>query len=154
MASSSQRFAVLAVAIVAVLVVMVADASALAVPSQQREQIVTTTETYTIGGGGQGDTIIVMPFYVGQGLGNFDPESVTVVIGVNNTITWINEDQTAEHDIQFESAPPGATVPFYPTQPLAYGDAYSITLTVPGAYSYQCEFHFWMQGTIYVKAQS
>lgn len=81
---------------------------------------------------------------------NFSPQAITVVIGVNNTITWLNDDSTF-HTITFTSAPSGVS-PSSLTDPsnLLAGGSYSVTLTTPGTYQYHCTIHSWMRGTITV----
>jgi plastocyanin len=81
---------------------------------------------------------------------NFSPSSIKVVIGVNNTITWTNNDNAA-HTITFTSAPSGVSTSSL-TDPnnLNAGGTYSVTLTAPGTYQYHCTIHSWMQGTITV----
>jgi plastocyanin len=89
----------------------------------------------------------------------FSPDSVTVVIGVNNTVTWVNDD-AVEHTVTSLSVPDGAT-PFdsgklspgagMPWQSPA-GENFTQTFTVPGTYQYHCALHAWMSGTVVVKA--
>jgi plastocyanin len=81
---------------------------------------------------------------------NFNPLTVKVVIGANNTITWANGDSTT-HSITFTSAPSGVSLASL-TDPnnLNAGQSYTLTLTTPGTYQYHCTFHDWMHGTITV----
>jgi plastocyanin len=83
---------------------------------------------------------------------NFEPPTITVVVDVNNTVVWVDNDTTGAHDISILSAPVCADVP--PASPiLIYGSTYSATFTVPGTYRYECQFHAaWMTGTIVVEA--
>lgn len=101
--------------------------------------------------------IIIMPQGVGsdQSL-NFQPSTIHLVIGVNNTVEFMDEDTTAPHNVWFTSVPTGATNPntadsqtsFYQ---LNKGDSVTYTLTVAGTYDFECQFHSgWMQGTITV----
>jgi len=117
-------------------------------PTSGVTSYVTTTSEGTPGPG----VIVIIPYFVGQGYGNFEPANITVVVGVNNTITWINQDQTAQHDIYFSPLPAGAFIPNNPSPPIGYAHAYTVTLTVPGLYEYGCEYHFWMDGSIQVLA--
>jgi plastocyanin len=72
------------------------------------------------------------------------PDPVTVVIGVNNTITWTNNDSAPHtvtaNDGSFDS---GAMAP---TQ------TFTFTFDKPGTYTYHCVYHPWMVGTVVVKA--
>jgi FtsP/CotA-like multicopper oxidase with cupredoxin domain len=79
----------------------------------------------------------------------FSPSSITVVIGVNNTVIWTNNDDKppaeSEHTVtaidgSFDS---GGIFP---------GDSYSHTFTIPGTYYYHCALHPWMKGTVIVKS--
>ncbi len=71
------------------------------------------------------------------------PERITVVIGVNNTVTWKNVD-VSHHtvtgpDRSFESGninPDGS---------------YTHTFTSAGEYAYVCDYHPWMKATVVVK---
>ena len=97
-------------------------------------------------------TSIGIPSGTGKSNGglSFSPQTVTVVIGVNNTVTWANGD-TDTHSVIFSSAPSGVTLASL-TDPnnLKAGQSYTVTLTTPGTYQYYCQFHNWMKGTITV----
>ncbi|HKU49715.1 MAG TPA: plastocyanin/azurin family copper-binding protein [Nitrososphaera sp.] len=77
-----------------------------------------------------------------------DPEATTVVIGVNNTVQWINED-TVPHNVVSDSGL------FDSGEDLATGfimpeGGYSFTFTEQGRYGYHGEPNPWIQGTIIV----
>jgi len=94
---------------------------------------------------------IILPQGVGSNTAlNFEPAVVTVVIGVNNTILWVDEDSTAPHTVTSSSVPAGAKS--FNSGNLVQGDTYELNFTVPGVYKYYCIYHSWMQGTIIVKA--
>ena len=78
----------------------------------------------------------------------FYPNTVIVVIGVNNTVAWTNNDSVM-HTITSLSIPTGAHAFDEALDP---GSKYSLTLTVPGAYRYHCNIHPWMFGTVIVEA--
>ena len=81
---------------------------------------------------------------------SFEPQVVTVVIGVNNTVQWKNFDSVA-HTVTSTSVPSGAQ-PFGSASNLVEpGQAFTITFTVPGTYQYHCVIHPHMEGTIIVK---
>ncbi len=75
---------------------------------------------------------------------SFSPDQVNVVIGVNNTVTWVNDDNAAHtvtsRDGSFGSGNIGA------------GGVYTYTFTTPGTYRYYCAYHSWMVGTVVVEA--
>jgi plastocyanin len=89
----------------------------------------------------------------------YSPTTITVVIGVNNTVVWLNND-TAFHTVTGATGNPdtsfgsttclnGINAPCV-TSPSA--DTYQFTFTVPGTYHYHCIYHAWMQGEVIVKA--
>jgi plastocyanin len=82
----------------------------------------------------------------------FTPANVTVVVGVNNTIVWTNND-TVYHTVYFLSSkvPSGYTA--VNSTLIAAGATYGpLTFTVPGTYHYYCNLHPYMMGTITVLA--
>lgn len=113
-------------------------------PTPQAPSQTTTTGTSV-------SNVIVIP----QGAGgaqklNFSPSTLTVPSGT--TLTFMDEDNSAPHNVYFLSVPPGATNPNGSGPPiLTQGKSYNVTLTTPGTYTYECQFHpAWMQGTIIV----
>lgn len=72
----------------------------------------------------------------------YDPDNITVVIGINNTVIWTNNDNEAHtvtaSDGSFDSGNmnPGAT--------------FDYTFTTPGTYPYICTYHPWMHGYVTV----
>ena len=72
----------------------------------------------------------------------YDPDNITVVIGVNNTVIWTNNDNephtVTASDGSFDSGNinPGAT--------------FTYTFTTPGTYTYICTYHPWMHGYVTV----
>ena len=91
-----------------------------------------------------------------QGVGtnqnlNFNPASFTVVVGTNNTITFSDQDSTAPHNVYFTSMPSGANPNANAPAEMVKGNSFTVTLTVPGTYDYECQFHStWMMGVITV----
>jgi len=70
----------------------------------------------------------------------YKPETITVKAG--SKVTWVNNDvapHTATADDTFD------------TGNLEKGGSKAITLSKPGSYSYVCEFHAFMTGTVVVK---
>ena len=80
---------------------------------------------------------------------NFNPSSITVVIGKNNTIQFTNSD-SALHTVTFTSAPSGVSSSSISDSSLSAGSSFTITLTTAGTYQYHCSIHSWMSGTITV----
>lgn len=81
---------------------------------------------------------------------NFSPSTFTVTSGT--TVEFVDQDNSAPHNVYFTSVPAGATSPNGSGPPiLTLGSTYSVTLTTPGTYTFECQFHSaWMQGTITV----
>jgi plastocyanin len=78
----------------------------------------------------------------------YSPDKVTLVIGVNNTVTWTNDD-TAAHTVTTSSAPTGGS---FNSGNMNQGATYTCTFTTPGTYQYYCKYHSWMTGTILVES--
>jgi plastocyanin len=87
---------------------------------------------------------VVMPSGVGSNnnLG-FTPSTLTVVIGVNNTVTWLNRDQSI-HTVT-------ATDKSFDSGNILPGASFTYTFTTAGTYTYVCVYHSWMKGTVVVK---
>lgn len=68
----------------------------------------------------------------------FAPRNITVVLGMNNTIVWTNQD-SIYHTVYSKSVPAGA--PGFQSPPLAHGDTFQVTLNSTGVYDYYCSYH-------------
>ena len=84
---------------------------------------------------------------------NFDPSTLVLVIGVNNSVTWVNQD-TTDHTATFSVVPSGVTATSVSASDIPPGTSFGpVTFTVAGTYNYHCQFHpGWMRGTIIVKS--
>jgi len=80
---------------------------------------------------------------------SFEPINITIVIGVNNTIVFVNHDDQ-EHILESTAWPQnGQPFQFYSLPE----SSNALTFTTPGKYTYFCEWHpIWMDGTINVIA--
>ena len=76
----------------------------------------------------------------------FYPSTITVVLGVNNTVVWTNND-TSPHTV---TADDGS----FTSGNLAPGQTYSYTFGSAGTYHYHCTYHPWMVATVIVKSGS
>ncbi|MGI0017148.1 MAG: cupredoxin domain-containing protein [Nitrosotalea sp.] len=96
-------------------------------------------------------TVLIPPGSENQASHNtYSPNVVTVVIGINNTIRWVSQSQTAntivsdrpliQNGESFESD--GVIKP---------GQSYEFTFTEPGTFTYHTDPHPWMKGTVIVK---
>lgn len=86
-----------------------------------------------------------------SGAPGYSPATVTVTIGVNNTVTWTNNDAAA-HTVTSTSIPNGASA--FDSGIFSPGATFTQTFTVPGTYEYDCTLHSWMSGTVVVKASA
>lgn len=76
------------------------------------------------------------------------PVNITVTLGLNNTIEWINDDVSA-HTVTALIVPAGAT--YFDSGLVNSGKTFTVTLTIPGTYKYACVWHNWLAGVITVK---
>ena len=85
---------------------------------------------------------------------DFTPSTVVLVIGVNNSVTWVNQD-TTDHTATFTVVPSGVTAGSISAGDIPPGTSFGpVTFTVAGTYQYHCQFHpGWMRGTIIVKSK-
>ncbi len=89
---------------------------------------------------------VIMPSGVGSSQQlNFEPAVITLIIGLNNTVTFKNLDNgspahtVTARDNSFNS---GDIKP---------GNSWTHTFSAPGNYSYYCVYHSWMVGKVVVK---
>ena len=73
----------------------------------------------------------------------FSPDVVTVVIGVNNTVVWTNNDNVPH-------TATGSNFTAFDTGNIGPGSTGSFTFTKPGTYPYDCTYHLNMVGRIIV----
>jgi len=76
---------------------------------------------------------------------SFSPSSITVVIGVNNTVTWTNQDSVT-HTVTADNGSFGGSVPA--------GTTFTHTFTTAGVFAYHCSIHTYMKGTVKVLSES
>jgi plastocyanin len=98
----------------------------------------------------QGAPQVVIP----QGIGtnsdiHFQPQTLTVVIGVNNTIGWDDLDTTLPHVVSSVSVPPNSV---QWDLNMTGGNSYCVTLPTPGTYSYELRLPAVVGGIIQVKS--
>ena len=105
----------------------------------------TPTTTSTPAPGGPVVTILPLSGML-ENAPYYSPQVVTVVIGVNNTVTWVNNDDVPHtvtaSDGSFNSGNMNA------------GQSWTHMFTTPGTYNYYCTYHPWMKGTVIVLAAS
>jgi plastocyanin len=112
------------------------------------------------------NTVSTTPFNVTvtivNGSHNFDapqtyvPDVITVVVGYNSTVIWMNNDSQVHTVTANASSPDPAFNSFGPPSPSsAYnnvqpGSTVTFTFTRPGTYGYYCSYHSWMVGKVIV----
>jgi plastocyanin len=75
----------------------------------------------------------------------YSPQNIVVVIGVNNTVTWVSHS-LSEDTITSDTG-------LFNSGVLHPGQVWSHTFASPGTYEYSCAFHPWMKGTVTVVAE-
>jgi plastocyanin len=102
----------------------------------------------------QSTVVVSMPAGAGNpsGAPGYAPDTITIVIGVNNTVVWENNDTATNHNVTPKTQPTGGNWPTAGSGNMDPGAVYSFTFTVPGTYDYVCTYHSWMTGTVVVKA--
>jgi len=101
-----------------------------------------------------GSVSVSIPSGAGSSAANapgYSPDSITVVIGVNNTVVWTNDDGFP-HTVTSQSTPAGAAA--FDSGLMGPGDTFAEVFTVPGTYRYICTYHSWMSGTVVVEAST
>lgn len=98
--------------------------------------------TFIITRGNSSQVQITIPKGASLG-GNFTPGVVQVVIGINNTVMWINEDESAHTVTSLNGTFDSGLINQY--------SSFSYTFSSPGIYFYYCKPHPWMKGVIIVK---
>ena len=100
-----------------------------------------------LGGGTAAAGSVIMPQGVGSDTAlTYSPATVTLVIGVNDTITFTNKD-TSPHTVT-------ATDHSFDSGNMKPGDSWTHQFTTAGTYTYYCVYHSWMKGTIVVKSST
>lgn len=79
-----------------------------------------------------------------RGAPGYSPDKITVIIGVNNTVTWNNTD-TVPHTVTSFVGNGSLN-----SGNMLTGATYTYTFMTPGTYDYHCLYHAWMSGTVVV----
>ncbi len=106
----------------------------------------TSTSTSTAAAGSVAAVHVSMPAGAGMNTAGpgYSPASITVVIGVNNTVVWTNDD-SMPHTVT-------AVDKNFDSGNMNQGETFTYTFSTPGTYQYVCSYHPWMKGTVIVKA--
>jgi len=87
---------------------------------------------------------VTMPAGVGSSSAlNFSPSTITVYIGLNNTVIWQNLDSATHTVTGLNSSLSSGNI-----EP---GKIFNYTFTAAGTYTYHCIYHGWMMGKVIVK---
>ena len=90
---------------------------------------------------------VIIPAGAGENLHlGFEPAKIKVMIGVNNTIVWKNEDS------DWHTA--HSNIPEFNSGLIQAGDSFSHTFLRAGVYPYHCDPHPWMTGVVTVVGTS
>lgn len=94
----------------------------------------------------QGVTVDIMNGAAGNtNSPGYSPDLITVVIGMNSTVTWVNQDNVP-HTVT-------ATDKSFDSGNIDPGKTWSYTFTLPGTFTYYCTYHAqWMKGEVIVVA--
>ena len=96
-----------------------------------------------LAGGSVAPGTVIMPVGVGANTGlSFTPPTVTVVIGVNSSLTFVNKDSVV-HTVT-------ATDKSFNSGDIQPGQSFTYNFTSPGTFTYYCVYHSWMKGTVKV----
>jgi plastocyanin len=137
-----------AVVIILALIIPLGIAAEVAVPNLEAPYLKSTTSTSSVAS--ITPVTVIIPAGVSSPNGgpnhlDFAPENITVVIGVNNTITWKNMD-AVDHTSTANSGE-------WDSGDIPSGQSFTVTLTDPGVFAYHCSFHpAWMKGFVIVLA--
>lgn len=72
----------------------------------------------------------------------YSPQNVVIVIGVNNTVTWLS------HSTSYDTVTSDSRL--FDSGSIRPGGTFSYTFSTPGVYQYHCLFHPWMVGSVTV----
>jgi plastocyanin len=80
----------------------------------------------------------------------FNPSTLTLKMGVNNTVTWTNKGGQA-HTVTSNSTTNGS-LPSFNSNGINSNAQYTFTFPQAGTYHYYCAYHVWMQAVVVVAA--
>jgi plastocyanin len=79
----------------------------------------------------------------------YSPQNITVVLGVNNTVTWVSHSISYD-TVTWRNSAGGSCGMGFSSCPIAPGQSYAYTFTKAGTYDYYCLYHPWMVGSVTV----
>lgn len=87
----------------------------------------------------QGTTVYIVETPISW---QYSPQNITVVVGVNNTVTWVS------HSTSYDTVTSDGGL--FNSGPIQPGGSFIHTFAAPGVYRYHCVFHPWMVGQVSV----
>jgi plastocyanin len=81
---------------------------------------------------------------------NFTPQTLTVMVGVNNTVVWVNQDVVPSTVIADNEGDPDFFDATSKPDLLMQGEQFRYKFMRPGEFDYHSEPHPWMRGTVVV----
>ena len=88
---------------------------------------------------------IVLDSYLADNAEFYVPIDVSVILGINNTVTWVNND-TVAHTATSDSSQPNS----WDSNFILSDESWSYTFTRAGINNYHCTPHPWMKAAITV----
>jgi hypothetical protein len=85
---------------------------------------------------------IVLNSFIPTNPENYVPKLIVIFIGVNNTVTWTNED-IAAHTVTSDEG-------LFDSRLFQPGESWTYTFKFKGVYAYHCTPHPWMKGRVVV----
>jgi len=82
---------------------------------------------------------------------NYQPPALSLVIGVNNTVAWTDEDPGFELHVISVAVPPGGPQWDLNMTDTPGANTQCVSLTAPGTYTYEIFVPYIVAGTIVVK---
>jgi plastocyanin len=87
---------------------------------------------------------VYMPADGGYPFSQYTPQVITVIIGVNNTVVWVNQDVLVHNAISQTGA--------FSSGDISPGASFVYTFTQAGTFPYYCSYHPSMAGVIIVRS--
>jgi plastocyanin len=84
---------------------------------------------------------------------NFVPKLVNIQLGIDNHLTWINDDDVAHTVTPDHRAEDSYSGEFGSTGVVLPGESYEFLFTEAHTVTYHCQPHPWMTGTVVVTKQ-
>lgn len=80
----------------------------------------------------------------------FNPSTLTLKMGVNNTVTWTNKGGQAHTVTSNQTA--NGSLPSFNSNGINTNAQYTFIFPQAGTYHYYCSYHTWMQAVVVVSA--